>query len=127
MHSLTAHPSPPPSLLPSPQDNQTFSQKYLEELDLFLNTSPLASPEDRNPHAYRTFTYDAVYAMAFALNKSENELQMNNLSLRNFRYSDTDTVRDNTTISDVIFQHMNETNFHGVSVSILYVYNSLQK
>ena len=65
--------------------------------------------------------------MAFALNKSENELQMNNLSLRNFRYSDTDTVRDNTTISDVIFQHMNETNFYGVSVSILYVYNSLQK
>lgn len=59
--------------------------------------------------------------MAFALNKSENELQMNGLSLTNFSYSDNVTVEENTTISDVIFQHMNETNFHGVSVSILHV------
>lgn len=59
--------------------------------------------------------------MAFALNKSENELQMNGFSLSDFMYSDTVEVRENTTISDVIFQHMNETNFHGVSVSILCV------
>ena len=59
--------------------------------------------------------------MAFALNKSENELQMNGLSLTNFSYSDNVTVEENTTISDVIFRHMNETNFHGVSVSILHV------
>ena len=93
----------------------------------FINSgSMLSNPDNTREHAYGTFTYDAVYAMAYALEAAEAELQTYNLSLSNFEYSDNVTVFENSTISDVIFRHLNETDFLGVSVSVVTILVKLE-
>jgi len=105
----------------------TFIQKYQDAIMEFINSDdPLSNPDNTREHAYGTFTYDAVYTMAYALEAAEAELQMYNLSLSNFEYSDNVTVFENFTISDVIFRHLNETDFLGVSVSVVTILVKLE-
>ena len=87
------------------------------------SNSNLSNPDNSREHAYGTFTYDAVYAMAYALQGAEEDLQMYNLSLSDFEYADNITI-ENSTISEVIFKHLNETDFLGVSVSVLIKLNN---
>ena len=65
-------------------------------------------------HAYVRFTYDGVWAMAFALEKTRLELKSNgsDLTLSNFMY-----FNQTPTIGEAIQRYMMETNFTGVSVS----------
>ena len=55
------------------QSTADFLVKYYEALKEFM-TSSLYDDED-NPHHYSTFTYDAVWTMALALNNTENKLK----------------------------------------------------
>ncbi len=57
--------------------------------------------------------YDAVWALAFALDKAEKQLKRNGSSLRNFTY-------DNQEVYDVLYQAMEKTDFIGISVSVVY-------
>lgn len=88
--------------------NASFYEKYLEEFAEFRESHPLRDDNDV-PHNYVPFTYDAIYAMALALHATEEELRAGgNITLANFTYADS-------TITDLIFKHLNNTNFTGIS------------
>ena len=55
------------------QSTADFLVEYSKALEEF-KTSSLYDDED-NPHHYSTFTYDAVWTMALALNNTENKLK----------------------------------------------------
>ena len=96
--------------------------QYAEYLDRFLGEN-----QNRESlmtmHPYSTFTYDAVWTIALALNKTQEELEAMNKSLEDFEYSNHPTVQNDMSI--LIQKYMNETNFPGVSVSVFLCYISV--
>ena len=85
---------------------------YLEE---FRNNPQSSNWTDgAGAHAYISFTYDGVWALAFALDKTQKELIENGsaLSLDDFEY-----FNETPNISEAITRHLANTNFAGVSVS----------
>ena len=73
--------------------------------------------------AYETITYDAVWAIATALNKTENVLREDGYSLADFEYSSVSQSAEvddgiNSMITKNFTSFMSETNFEGVSVSV---------
>ena len=93
-----------------------FLQKYKCYLEEFKNNPQSANWTTDNSvaHAYISFTYDGVWAMAFALDETEKELKNygSNYTLANFTY-----FNGTPEIGDAIQKHLNATNFRGVSVS----------
>ena len=69
------------------------------------------------PHRYFTYTWDAVYTLAFALEQADKELKENHsdISLDDFKYFDNRTA----IIPQLITKYMADTDFIGVSVSCL--------
>ena len=95
---------------------EAFEEKFNCYLDEFQSSSffeELIDSDSNEPHAYRTFTYDAIWTMAFALDSAEMELQEMNISmnLTDFAYFEESVV------ADVVKKHINMTDFTGVSVN----------
>ena len=85
---------------------------YLEEFKHNPSTEKFFK-DKTEAHIYSGFTYDAVWMIAFALDRTEHELVQSGsgLSLQDFEY-----FEDNN-ISKIIAHHLAKTNFSGVSVS----------
>ena len=105
------------------QTNATFQAKYKTYLKDFI-ASDLNLVNDTTIHvAYETITYDAVWAIATALNKTENVLREDGYSLADFEYSSVSQSAEvddgiNSMITKNFTSFMSETNFEGVSVSV---------
>ena len=100
----------------------TYDDKYDCFLEEFFNNPQTSSlTNDTTRHAYYTYTYDAVWTIAKALNETEQELQNRNLDLT---LGDYKHFNNNTQIiPDLITEFINKTNFTGVSVSQnIYIY-----
>ena len=93
-------------------------QCYLEEFQNNPQSSSWTS-KDSVAHAYISFTYDGVWALAFALEETRKELEASgsNLTLDMFCYFD-----ETPEIGEAITRHLNRTNFTGVSVSTCLVH-----
>ena len=95
---------------------EVFEEKYQCYLKEFQNNPQTAhwTNNDSVAHAYVSFTYDGVWAMAFALDKTRQELLDSNssLTLGDFKY-----FNRTPTLTEAIERHMMQTNFTGVSVS----------
>lgn len=99
------------------QTNSTaeFTKKlncYLEKFKDHPHTIDLVMSK-LETHLYSGFAYDAVWTIAYALNKTEQELvqQGSNLTLNSFDYFEINNL------SNIIARHLAETDFAGVSVS----------
>ena len=68
--------------------------------------------------SYGRAVYDSVYALALALNTTEELLQPYNMTLSDFQYN-------NTFIFNKLFQSLKDIQFLGASVSSLSVYSML--
>ena len=77
-------------------------------------------PESSVSVLYTTLIYDAIWAIAVALNKTEEIIQDDGYSLSEFMYSDVVNTKDtiSTNISQLFSEKLNETDFVGVSVSV---------
>lgn len=100
------------------QTNSTeiFTEKlncYLERFKDHPHTRSVVMTQ-LETHLYSGFAYDAVWTIAYALNKTEQELSHKgyNLTLDNFDYFEANNL------SSIISRHLVETNFAGVSVSL---------
>ncbi len=100
------------------QTNSTeeFTKKlncYLEKFKDHPHTRSIVMGE-LETHLYSGFAYDAVWTIAYALNKTEQELYQKgyNLTLDNFDYFEANNL------SNMISRHLTETDFAGVSVSL---------
>ena len=99
---------------------QTTTDLFLRKYSCYLKefqTNPQSSEltaSDSVAHAYISFTYDGLWAIAFALNKTEAELKNSgsNLTLADFRY-----FNETAEIGEAIKRNLMETKFLGVSVS----------
>ena len=98
---------------------QTSTADFLEKYNCYLQefrNNPQSSGWTNNTgaHAYISFTYDAVWAMAFALDKTQKELDESNpgLTLDQFEY-----FNGTSNITEAITRHLENTSFAGVSVS----------
>lgn len=101
------------------QTNSTekFTEKlncYLEKFKDHLQTGSQENSE-LETHLYSGFAYDAVWTIAYALNKTEKELVQHgyNLTLDSFDYFEANNL------SNVIARHLVETDFAGVSVRLI--------
>lgn len=86
---------------------------YLEQFKAHPHTKDLVTSK-LEVHLYSGFAYDAVWAIAYALNQTEHELQGTNLMLDSFDYFEANNL------SNIIARHLSKTNFYGVSVSLHY-------
>ena len=103
-----------------PQPNlSAFNDKYeCFHQEFFNNPQTSSLTNDTTRHDYYTYTYDAVWTIAKALNETEQELQNRNLGLT---LGDYKHLNNNTQIiPDLITEFLNKTNFTGVSVSLNY-------
>lgn len=94
---------------------QEFVKKlecYLEDLKNNPSTGDIFT-EQTEAHIYSGFTYDAVWMIAYALDKAERELGQSGsgLTLEDFKYFEANNI------SNIIAHHLAKTNFSGVSVS----------
>ena len=90
----------PPSRSPS----QT-SQEFIEKLQKRLGKNP----EETGGFQEAPLAYDAIWALALALNKTSAELVKKGLRLEDFNYN-------NKNITDEIYRALNSSAFEGVSV-----------
>ena len=100
------------------QTNST--EEFVEKLNCYLEQFK-AHPHTKNVvtreldvHLYSGFAYDAVWTIAYALNQTEQELDLQgtNLTLDGFDYFEANNL------SNIIARHLSKTNFSGVSVSL---------
>lgn len=61
------------------------------------------------PNPYAGFGYDAIWAIALALNNSIQELQMHNKTLTDFNYHDSE-------MGIILLNQMKQIEFEGVTV-----------
>ena len=62
-------------ILSSLQTNATFFEKYNRALNEFNSPDNPLSNNETAAHAYVTFTYDAVWTMALAMNSADADLR----------------------------------------------------
>ena len=92
--------------------------QYLEEFKSNPSTRHLITSK-LEAHLYSGFTYDAVWAIAYALHNTEHELlqQKSTLTLESFDYFETNNL------SNIFSRQLARTNFSGVSVSLPIIVN----
>ena len=102
---------------------QTTAGKFVKKYNCYLKEfkenpqSSIWTSSEAVAHAYVRFTYDGVWAMAFALEKTRLELKNNgsDLNLSNFTY-----FNETPAIGGAIQRYMMKTNFTGGSVSSIH-------
>lgn len=90
-----------PPVLP-PQTSQEFVEKLTKRLK--------RHPEETGGFQEAPLAYDAIWALALALNKTSGGGGRSGVRLEDFNYN-------NQTITDQIYRAMNSSSFEGVSVS----------
>lgn len=98
-----AHPHSNPFLLFFPPQT---SQEFVEKLTKRLKRHP----EETGGFQEAPLAYDAIWALALALNKTSGGGGRSGVRLEDFNYN-------NQTITDQIYRAMNSSSFEGVSVS----------
>ncbi|XP_064396472.1 gamma-aminobutyric acid type B receptor subunit 1-like isoform X2 [Halichondria panicea] len=97
-----------------------FKAKYDCYLEEFLTNDQTRDLSMGNsvPHRYFTYTWDAVYTLAFALEQADKELKENHsdISLDDFKYFDNRTA----IIPQLITKYMADTDFIGVSGRVIF-------
>ncbi|KAL4219318.1 Gamma-aminobutyric acid type B receptor subunit 1 [Mactra antiquata] len=91
-------------------DTDMTAQQFQERLDERLNVSD-TSQVGGYPEA--PLAYDAVWALAMALNKTADRLSERGLNIEDFNYS-------NSEITEEIYSAMNSTKFVGVSGNVAF-------
>ncbi|KAK3088710.1 hypothetical protein FSP39_022744 [Pinctada imbricata] len=86
--------------------SEDFKEKLDEQLNYTDTTQIVGYPE-------APLAYDAVWALALALDKTAKKLQQNGSTLEEFKY-------DRTDITQEILSAMNETSFLGVSGNVAF-------
>lgn len=86
----------------SPQTSQEFVEKLTKRLK--------RHPEETGGFQEAPLAYDAIWALALALNKTSGGGGRSGVRLEDFNYN-------NQTITDQIYRAMNSSSFEGVSVS----------
>lgn len=81
------------------------SQEFIEKLQKRLGKNP----EETGGFQEAPLAYDAIWALALALNKTSQELVKKGLRLEDFNYN-------NKNITDEIYRALNSSAFEGVSV-----------
>lgn len=81
------------------------SQEFIEKLQKRLGKNP----EETGGFQEAPLAYDAIWALALALNKTSAELVKKGLRLEDFNYN-------NKNITDEIYRALNSSAFEGVSV-----------
>lgn len=82
------------------------SQEFVEKLTKRLKRHP----EETGGFQEAPLAYDAIWALALALNKTSGGSSHSGVRLEDFNYN-------NQTITDQIYRAMNSSSFEGVSVS----------
>uniref|UniRef100_A0A8C5QMN7 Gamma-aminobutyric acid type B receptor subunit 1 n=1 Tax=Leptobrachium leishanense TaxID=445787 RepID=A0A8C5QMN7_9ANUR len=85
------------------------SQEFMEKLEMRLGTHP----EETGGLQEAPLAYDAIWALALALNKTAHELSKKGLRLEDFNYN-------NNVISQEIYRAMNSSSFDGVSGHVVF-------
>lgn len=85
-----------------PQTSQEFVEKLTKRLK--------RHPEETGGFQEAPLAYDAIWALALALNKTSGGGGRSGVRLEDFNYN-------NQTITDQIYRAMNSSSFEGVSVS----------
>lgn len=85
-----------------PQTSQEFVEKLTKRLK--------RHPEETGGFQEAPLAYDAIWALALALNKTSGGGGHSGVRLEDFNYN-------NQTITDQIYRAMNSSSFEGVSVS----------
>ena len=104
IRSRAPHPLLRQPFLPSfpPQTSQEFVEKLTKRLK--------RHPEETGGFQEAPLAYDAIWALALALNKTSGGGGRSGVRLEDFNYN-------NQTITDQIYRAMNSSSFEGVSVS----------
>ena len=106
------------------QTTPQFRAEYSEFLNDFRHSDLYKGNSTSLYVAYETLSYDAVWTLAIALNKTENVIQEDGISLADFQYarSSPDNPTEfndsiNNYISYNLSRFVSQTDFEGVSVS----------
>ena len=106
------------------QTTPQFRAEYSEFLNDFRDSDLYKGDSSSLYVAYETLSYDAVWTLAIALNKTENVIQEDGISLADFQYarSSPDNPTEfndsiNNYISYNLSRFVSQTDFEGVSVS----------
>ncbi|XP_075434109.1 gamma-aminobutyric acid type B receptor subunit 1 isoform X7 [Ascaphus truei] len=92
-----------------PVKNLKTSQEFIEKLQKRLGKNP----EETGGFQEAPLAYDAIWALALALNKTAYELSKKGLRLEDFNYN-------NNIISQEIYRAMNSSSFDGVSGHVVF-------
>lgn len=92
----------------------TINNSSLTSLSTSQNPAPISVSVRPEGYQEAPLAYDAIWAIALALNSTINELDGQNLSLERFNYTDT------LHIKDVFLKQLRMTNFQGVSGEVAF-------
>ncbi|XP_072406250.1 LOW QUALITY PROTEIN: gamma-aminobutyric acid type B receptor subunit 1 [Chiloscyllium punctatum] len=87
------------------------SQEFLEKLQTVIKKSP----EETGGYQEAPLAYDAIWALALALNKTAQELEKKQMRLDQFNYHS-----QNRAITDELYKAMNSSSFDGVSGHVVF-------
>uniref|UniRef100_UPI00398EAA45 gamma-aminobutyric acid type B receptor subunit 1 n=1 Tax=Pristiophorus japonicus TaxID=55135 RepID=UPI00398EAA45 len=87
------------------------SQEFLEKLQTIIKKSP----EETGGYQEAPLAYDAIWALALALNKTAQELEKKKIRLEQFNYRS-----QNRDITDELYKAMNSSSFDGVSGHVVF-------
>ncbi|XP_041481660.1 gamma-aminobutyric acid type B receptor subunit 1-like isoform X3 [Lytechinus variegatus] len=96
-----------------PDDTPSISGMTSKEFLARLNSKLTTSPQKTAGYPEAPLAYDAIWALALALNKTQERLASRNLRLENYTYGNAD-------IADEIYMALNSSNFEGLSGTVAF-------
>ncbi|XP_015269374.1 PREDICTED: gamma-aminobutyric acid type B receptor subunit 1 [Gekko japonicus] len=97
----------------NPENTRSISNMTSQEFIEKLTKRVEKSPEETGGFQEAPLAYDAIWALALALNKTSAELVKKGLRLEDFNYN-------NRTITDEIYRALNSSAFEGVSGHVVF-------
>ncbi|XP_041343043.1 gamma-aminobutyric acid type B receptor subunit 1-like, partial [Pyrgilauda ruficollis] len=91
------------------QQTEETSQEFIDKLEKRLGNNP----KETGGYQEAPLAYDAIWALALALNKTAQELAKQGVGLDEFNYN-------NKTITDEIYRALNSSAFEGVSGHVVF-------
>ncbi|XP_042308292.1 gamma-aminobutyric acid type B receptor subunit 1 [Sceloporus undulatus] len=97
----------------NPENTRSISNMTSQEFIDKLTKRVEKSPEETGGFQEAPLAYDAIWALALALNKTSTELVKKGLRLEDFNYN-------NRTITDEIYRALNSSAFEGISGHVVF-------
>ncbi|XP_061474950.1 gamma-aminobutyric acid type B receptor subunit 1 isoform X2 [Rhineura floridana] len=97
----------------NPENTRSISNMTSQEFIDKLTKRVEKSPEETGGFQEAPLAYDAIWALALALNKTSTELMKKGMRLEDFNYN-------NRTITDEIYRALNSSAFEGVSGHVVF-------